>query len=737
MLRGAPMNASPDQPRVLAVCGLLALITLAVYWPVTSAAFINYDDPGYVTENAKVRGGLTAGGGVWAFTKSHSSNWHPLTWLSLMLDAQLFGLRPGGFHFTNLLLHTANTLLLFHVLRRMTGAFWRCALVAALFAWHPLHVESVAWITERKDVLSTFFGLLALDAYVRWVQEPRRRHYALALLCLALSLMSKAMLVTLPCLLLLLDWWPLKRCVPQRGAGEARESDGPAVLGSFPPALLREKLSFFALSIAASLVTLLVQSKAGAMALGDRLPLADRLMNTVVSYVRYLSKTFWPEGLAVFYPHPGHWPVATVGFASVLLVTITVLVVRQRADRPFLLVGWLWYLGTLVPVIGLVQVGAQSMADRYTYVPLIGVFMMVAWALAAAVTSDFQRKVASVVAASVLSGCIVLTAQQVRLWHDGWTLFNHALAVTSNNAVAHKGIGSLLAERGDDATALKHFDAALAINPAYYPARYNRGVILARQGRTDEAMTNYVETLRTKPDYADAWYNLGNLLLRRGDVSNAVEHFQSAVRYDPLNAEAHNNLGAGLAALKRPAEAAAEYRAALKLKPDFRDAHFNLATILEDLGQIAEATAHYSEAVRLRPSDAGGHFYFGLNLARQRRMSEALTQFKEALRLRPYWPVALRTLAWLLATHPDAQVRNGTEAVALAERLCALQPMPAPVDLDVLATALAEAGEFPRAIETALRAVGLANAASQVELAAKLQSRLELYRAGKPFREAQ
>ncbi len=482
--------SSRDRDLLLAL--VLTLVTLAVYWQVQGHAFVTFDDYQYVVENPHVRHGLTLHGVVWAFTTGYASNWHPLTWLSHMLDCTLYGLNPKGHHFNNLLLHVANALLLFWVLRRMTAALWRSAFVAALFALHPLHVESVAWVAERKDLLSTLFWMMTMGAYVLYVERPGVGRYLSTLLLFALGLMAKPMLVTLPFVLLLLDYWPL---------GRRHQS---------PLWLIREKLPFLAFTTISSLITFSVQKNWGSVIF--ILPLKDRIANTLVSYVTYIGKMIWPANLACLYPHPlDTLPTWQVVGSLLLLLSISILVVRARGRRPYLPVGWFWYLGTLVPVIGLVQVGPQAMADRYTYVPLIGLFLMIAWTAA---ETGYKRSALriSLCAGILIPFLAVGSWLQVRSWRTSLTLFEHALAVTRDNLIAHNNLGN----------------------------------IFARQGRFKEARYHLSEALRLNPDHAASHNNLGGVLMQQGQFQEAIAHLSKAVQIDPEMQAAHYNLGIAL-----------------------------------------------------------------------------------------------------------------------------------------------------------------------------------------------
>ena len=589
------------------ICLLLVAVTLAVYWPVTRCDFVNYDDPGYFFSNPHVLAGLSSSNFVWAFTTGFCANWHPLTWLSLMLDAELFGKGPAGPHVTNLLFHLANTVLLFLLLWSLTRATWRSAFVAALFAWHPMHVESVAWISERKDVLSTFFGLLALWAYARHVQRMTSdqpspgfgtagtcrvtRFYWLALLFFALGLMSKPMLVTLPFLMLLLDYWPLKRFT----------------IYDLRFTILRlvwEKIPFFALSAVSCWVTFLVQQKAGAVAALARFSTSARIGNAFVSYARYLEKTFWPVSLANPYPYVEHWPWECIVPAVTLFVGLCVAAVWLGRKFPFGFTGWFWFVGTLVPVIGLVQVGGQSMSDRYGYVPLIGLFMVLAWGGGELWSRRCLPKPFLVLVAGLL---LVAGAWQTRIqvgyWQNSETLFRHAMAVTENNYTACVNLGTCLSARGDVPGAVNCYDQALRMNPLDPSVLYDLGNGFAKLGMWDEAIANYRKALEITPNQADILDNLGFALAAKKQYAEAIMNFETALKIDPDSASTHNNLATVLFIQKRFDEAVRHFREALRITPDNPQIYSNLGDALVKQGQPAEAVRCYQEAVRLKPGD--------------------------------------------------------------------------------------------------------------------------------------
>ncbi|MGB7769521.1 MAG: tetratricopeptide repeat protein [Verrucomicrobiia bacterium] len=548
---------------------VLGLVTVSVYWPATSHDFINYDDPFYVTSNVHVQTGLTWDNIKWAFCNPVVGNWHPLTMLSHILDGQIYGLKPWGHHLTNVLLHGANTVLVFLLLRGLTGAVWRSLMVAALFGLHPLHVESVVWVAERKDVLSTFFGLLCLMAYARYAEEskvgnPASRYYWLALFFFALGLMSKPMLVTVPFVLLLLDYWPLNRI---------RHFTG----------LLLEKIPFFALAMVMSVVTYVVQQRTGMMHSLENVPPGARIANALISYCLYLGKLFWPVDLAIFYPYPGHnWPLYQVLLAGVLLAGFSAFVFVQRTRHPFLPVGWLWYCGTLVPVIGLVQVGGQAMADRYSYIPSLGLFILVVWGVCElAGRWRYHEPALSVAGCAVIILCAGLTRQQLGYWQNDETLYRHALAVTKNNYLAHHNLGLALFKQGKIDEAINQYREALRLEPDFPEAHYNLGAALAVKGQTDEAIVQFQKAIQFKPGYAAACVNLGIALSRKGQLDEAIGQFRDAVRLQPDNAEFHYDLGTALGMKGRIAEAIIQFQEALHLQPDYAAARHNLAHALQ------------------------------------------------------------------------------------------------------------------------------------------------------------
>jgi Flp pilus assembly protein TadD len=554
------------------ICLVLITVTLAVFWQVSNHEFVDFDDHYYVVNNPHVQGGITSESVLWAFTSYFGGVWMPVSWLSFMLDFELYGLNPGGYHVTNLFLHLANTLLLFLVLKKSTGEVWQSAFVAALFALHPLHVESVAWMAERNDVLSTFFWMLTMGAYLLYVKRPGSARYLLIVIAFALGLMAKPMLVTLPFVLLLLDYWPLERL-------ESRRSLLRLVLGKTP---------LFVLSAISCLVTIIVQRKRGGLGSFDDFPLTVTIPNALVSYVSYLGKMIWPHKLAVFYPHPGSslpmWQAAGVGL---LLVFISVVALWSARRWSYLAMGWLWYLGTLVPVIGLVQTGNHSMADRFTYIPLIGLFIMVAWGVPEFVRRYHRSRtvVLAVAASAVLSTLIILTWSQLRIWRNTITLFEHSASVTDNIFAAHTNLEYAFAKQGNDKEAMAHFVKAAEIKPDFARAHNNLGNALARQGREAEAVAQFYEALQLDPNLPGVHSNLGNVLERQGKIEEALSHYSIALQLAPQFAEAHLNLGTFWARQGRNEEARSQFARALELRPNFAEAHNSLGVVLARQGK--------------------------------------------------------------------------------------------------------------------------------------------------------
>lgn len=581
---GRKTSLQPDLIILLA----LAIVTLITYGQVVGHQFIFLDDGAYIKDNPVVNRGLTLAGLGWAFTAFYAGNWHPLTWIAHMVDSQLFGMNAGGHLFMNALIHAANACLVFWVLRRMTNAKWPSAFVAVVFALHPLHVESVAWAAERKDTLSTFFGLLSLLAYVRYAEFPSGRRYALTAFMLVLGLMSKPMLVTWPFVMLLLDYWPLKRMSCE---------------WSVIRPLLREKLPFLGIVAVSCVVTLFAQSHEGAVRTFGEVSFALRLSNALVSYAKYLLLTFWPRDLAVWYPLPlSGIPAWQIIGAALLLVGITAFCLYQRKVRPYLIVGWLWFLGTLVPVIGLVQVGNQAMADRYYYIPSIGLFIALVFGLVDATKAlRVSRPFGIALASGSLLILAALTFWEIGRWRDSVTLFEHTLAVTPPNLVIEYNLGHVMSEQGRYQEAALHFGKAVDIQPDFYQGLFNMGIMLSRQGRIADAVDYYRRALGVRPDSARAHMELGVALTKQSRNELAEEELRRALELAPQDAEIRTALGIVLAQLGRISDAIDQYHEALRLNPDSANAHTNLGLVLLASGRARESISEFEAALRLKP----------------------------------------------------------------------------------------------------------------------------------------
>jgi len=576
------------------MCLVLALGTAALYWPITRHPFIQFDDMAYVVDNPHVNTGLSATNFVWAFTTSEQANWHPVTWLTHQLDCTLFGVNAGAHHFVNLLYHVANTLLLFIFLRSATGALWRSAFVAALFAWHPMHVESVAWAAERKDVLSTFFWLLTVLAYLQYARslaanEPGNGlpqtgkgrtvfYFVAALIFCALGLMSKPMVVTLPCALLLLDFWPLNRMTILRYETSKSEASGcqPVSIAR----LVLEKIPFFALVIVGCVATYLAQAGGGAV---SKIHVDERLMNAALAYARYTAKLFWPTDLSIVYPHPRHWPLVLALAALALLAVWTISCACAWRKAPYLPMGWFWFLGTLVPTIGLIQVGAQSMADRYTYIPSIGLFIVVAWGAAEYFSQRESGKIIlPLLGGAVLIGCLWAASRQIYLWRDTITLFRHAIEVTKDNYVAENVLGKAYERAGNDEAALTCYAMSVNTEPRFPQSQFNLAMSLMTFHRTAEALEHLQAAAELDPRDADVQYDLGIYFTQHNSWTNALNCFSNSVSVRPDYAPAQLCMGTALANLDRARDAAPRFREALRLDPALLQAKTNLDRLLTD-----------------------------------------------------------------------------------------------------------------------------------------------------------
>jgi tetratricopeptide (TPR) repeat protein len=793
-------TTGPRQLTALALILLLAL-TLTAYLGVAKCGFITFDDPDYVTQNPYVKQGLTPASLQWAFTKFHSSNWHPLTWISHMVDVELFGLKPAGHHLHNLLLHSLNAALLFLLLCYCTNSGGKAFLVAALFALHPLHVESVAWVSERKDVLSTCFGLLCLLAYARFAQGKIKNEkiksvwYGLALLCFALGLMSKPMLVTWPFVLLVLDIWPLRR-IDLSTLNSQRSTLWRLVL---------EKLPFFILTALSCIITMRAQGTGRSVVSLEWLPLEVRFGNASAAVFDYLARTLVPTKLAVFYPFPEEVPWGKALMALALIVVLFGLALRRLKFDPALFVGLAWFVGTLIPVIGLVQVGMQASADRYTYIPHIGLFIATVWGIGGSTAAlRCKRVLPAAISSLALAGCWLLTAKQVQVWRSDLTLFEHAKNVTERNYIAMTIYGKQLADQGQNEAALACYDVVRQIQPRYALGHYVTAEAYRNMGRTNDALAGYSMAIQLDPHHAESFNSRGALLTSLSRVTEAKDDFRRAIELMPSFVLPHLNLGIVLQHEGRYSEAAASFRNYLTLEPGSIRALSLLGDAEFRLGNFAAASSAYEKALQLDPFHAGANFGLGCvyiatarfsdaeallaNLtAREPKMAEAyfqlsiaqtaldrksdaignlrhavglkpvsalyhyhlaavLTQagskfeaiqhYNQTLELDPNFIEALNNLAWLLATDPDPSIQNPERAVSLAIKACELTNQKEALLVGTLAAAYAAAERFPEAIATAECAIELATAAGQSEVAARNEELLNLYRAGQPYREA-
>ncbi len=706
--------------RTILICLILAAVSLALYWPLTSHGFVSYDDGIYILENPHVNTGINWANAAWAFRTGYAGNWHPLTWISHMLDVEWFGLRPGWHHLVNVLFHSANTVLLFLLLNRITSSKWRSAFVAALFGWHPLHVESVAWAAERKDVLSAFFFMVTLLAYSAYAQKQnanseakfdirnsksetnstsgvRTSCYLLALACFALGLLSKPMLVSVPFLMLLLDLWPLRRLQPAASALETQTAP-PRYPDASIVRLLLEKLPFFALTIASCIATYIAQKGGGAVVSLKALSFGERLENAIVAYGVYLVKTFWPVRLSILYPLRADVSIVAVIASSVLLLSVIAWTLWRIRSSPHLAVGWFWYLGMLVPVIGLVQVGMQQMADRYTYLPIIGVFIMLVWEVPDWTTSMQRAKILGMTAVLILVACLVATRRQLTYWQNTETLFGRAAQVTRNNYIAFSNHGQALFKQGRVEEAIAEYEKAIGLEPNLDAARLGIGEALMQQGKLDDAIAQFAKVLELHPENSAARLQVGVLRGRQGKYEEAVTAFSEVLRRHPDDLAAHNNLG-------------------------------NVLTLE---GKYDEAVEHFRKAVQIRPEHASSHNNLALAYKKLGRTADAIAEYREAMRLNPQQTEAINNLAWTLATDPNPQFRNGAEAVQLATRVCEMTGYQQPLALTTIAAAYAESGHFDEAISFAEQALQIAQRTGS-PLANRLQAILADFRSGKPY----
>ena len=630
--RVAVAAAPPKPSRTVPILIALVALNVFVYWDVQHFAFVNWDDPLYLTENATVQAGLSPANVWWALTTAQSPYWHPLTWLSHMLDVTLYGMDPGPHHVTSLVIHIASTLLLFTVLRRMTKDEGPSAFVAAMFAVHPLHVESVAWLAERKDVLSSFFLLVTIWAYLRYVDRPGWRRYLCVAAAYALALMAKPMVVTLPFALLLLDVWPLRRLARSEGLA------------------YKDKIPLLAMALATSVATFVVQKQVGATAGLSALPLSARLENAVVGYVAYVGATVWPVHLAAFYPlrQITAWEVVA---AAAVLWGITAAAWTVRRSYPFVIVGWLWYVVTVAPVIGLMQAGEQARADRFMYIPIIGLLIVAAWGGRALLRRAVPRRAVPIAAAAIVLAAAWGARAQAATWSDSFALWQHAAVVTDRNYVAYEKLADAQRERGLFADAEANYRVALSLAPARSP-RYEAvvhnslGIVLGREGKADEAREHFAAAVRLDPAFGEGQNNLANALAAGGAFADAIPHYRAAIQLEPESVEPHVGLGAALLRVNRPQDAVAHYREALRLDPKLAEAHNGLGGALALEGKGEAAMAEYQQALQLKPLPSA-HLNIALLLMKKGDAEEARRHLETALSIDPAYEPARQALAYL------------------------------------------------------------------------------------------
>ena len=677
---------------------LVAAIVLA-YEPMRHNDFISYDDPDYVTRNPHITGGLTAESVIWAFTKPHYHMYHPLTSLSHMLDCELFGLDPFWHHAASLFFHMLNALLLFWVLKRMTGAVWASAFVAAIFALHPLQVDSVAWVAERKSVLSGSFWILTMITYVFYSERPGPGRYLLVVVGYVLALLSKPVVISLPFALLLLDYWPLRRI--RTKSAENKQSEKPRYRRFSAKRLIVEKVPLLILSAALCVITIFALHGSGAVMPLETIPIRYRIANAFIAYLKYIQNFIWPSKLAVLYPHPAD-RILMIEAATCALVLISILglCIYLGNRKRYLPVGWLWFIGTLVPVIGIVQAGAQAMADRYMYVPIIGLLIIIAWGAGeASAKMPYRTILLALSAAVVLSAAVICTRRQVAYWRDNLTLFGHTLKVTQNNAIIHNSYGCALCDAGQADAALTEFQKALEIIPTFSKARYNLGKLLFSEGKLDQAVACFQGLLKIHGDSAEPYYYLGLIHNKKRQPDQAAECFSQALRGDPNYIEAHSQLGG-------------VYLAA---------------------NQIERAIEHFNDVVRLDAGRTDAYASLGMAYMKKGRLDLAVSNWSRAVELNPSSAPVLNNLAWVLAANRDTTVRNPAKAVQFALRACELTDYKDPAVLDTLAVAYAADDRFEHAAQTATKAIRLAESAGQKELADEIRRRLRLYQANTPY----
>lgn len=705
------------------ICVVLTALVWVVFAQTLAFDFVNYDDPDNVYLNAEVSKGLSFDGFVSAFTTTHVGHWNPITAISHIFVGQFCGIKPFGHHLGNVVLHNVAAILLFLVLWQMTAALWRSAVVAAIFAIHPLRVESVAWVTERKDVLSGVFFMLTLGAYVRYTRQPKSTgRYVSVIGLFALGLMSKSMLVTLPFVLLLLDYWPLERF--------ASAPDQKPVLWR----LCQEKIPLFVLAALCSVIQLFADQE-GIITTG-KLPFLARIANSAVSYATYVGQMFYPVNLVVFYPHPQDTLSAgKTALALGLFISVSAWVLWRRQTRPYLLIGWLWYVGMLIPVIGLVQSGDLAHADRYTYLPQIGLYIAIVWVIAS-FGSDSRRSFITFCCLStgVVTALAYAARRQTSYWKDNYSLWQHTLDCNPRNALARDHLGDVFMLEGRVEEAQRQYQQAVESDPDYAVAHNNYGLTLFSAGRPSEAIAEYQQALAIRPDYAAAHNNLGNVFLQSGQLEEAILHFQKAIQFRSNYSIAEQNLGLALVQNGHLAESIEHFERAIKIQPNYANAHAILGRVFMQTGRVWEAVPHLQAAIDGGGNGAAIQVDLGSALLAIGAPRDAINHWELALELDAQFKAATNALAWILATHPDASVRDGVRAISVAERAVQTAEANDVSALRSLAAAYAEGGRFSEAIETAERASSLVVLPSGKALRDALHAEIELYRAGYPFR---
>ena len=705
-------------------CGLW-LLTFLLFSAARNYGFVNYDDGPYVYENDMVKQGLNAATIKWAFFQTHFFMWHPLTSLSHLLDVTLFGFNPASFHLVNILLHACSAALLFLFLMRTTQARWASLIVAALFAWHPLRVESVVWIAERKDVLSTLFWLLTLHAYVSYTRVKTKAAYWLTVGCYALGIMTKPTIVTLPCVLLLIDVWPLRRF----------EFEPNGINWSRLKPLIWEKIPLFILCALLSVITYKVQKEGEVLTMMETTTLVGRLGNAMVSYVRYIGKLLYPLELSVLYPYPGEWPAPVVLGALALLGVVTALAWRQRIARPWFLVGWLWFLGVLVPAIGIVQAGGQAMADRYTYVSTIGLLIMLVWLFQELDSRPiWGRYLTSGLLSVSLAGSVVLTYRQVQLWSSSEALFRHAATVTKKNAIAHFSLGFALLEQERAEDAIKELLIGLEINPADHKGWYQLGRAYEKKGELKQAAGAFSQCLSLKPDFSDARFLLAMIFAKGGQLREAETELQTYLKSNPKQENAWNNLGNIQFMTKNFAGAMSSYQQAAELAPQRPDVWLNLANLQLEQQQISSGLAYFEQALKLKPEDAELWYKYGSVCEQFRQSAKAVAAWRQAIRLQPDMLNAYLRLAWRLAVDPDDKVRNGKEALELIDKLSLNSRVTGGAISEIQAAAKAELGDFAEAEALTAGLMQFYQSRNDARGVSRLGNFLQQYRQKKPLR---